>query len=440
MSEPAFAFSQRARRTEAPPISYLMAEGVTNPRLISLAAGLVDYESLPVRRVREAVDKLLADEQKGRIALQYGTTEGLAALRQAVLAHLERLEGSRAGTAALTPEQVVITTGSQQTLYLLTDILCDPGDIVITAAPSYFVYSGVLASAGVDVRAVPADDGGLRTDLLADRLEQCERDGELERVKLIYVVSYFDNPAGTSLERDRRAELVRLARTYSRRHRILILEDAAYRELRYDGEALPSVKSFDPDNRYVALTMTFSKPLSAGMKTGYAFLPGELVEPLWYQKGNHDFGSANILQHVLCALLRSGEYDAHVRDVCQAYRRKRDVMLAALDRELEALPDVSWTRPHGGLYVWMTLPADVDTRRGGAFFQRCVDEGVLYVPGDYCFATSPSRPAPRNHLRLSFGVAGPDAIEEGVRRLARCVREAVQRPQLHRTAGRAGTP
>lgn len=430
----AFAFSSKARRTGSPPITYLMAEGVTNANLISLAAGLIDYESLPVRRLAGIAARLLGDEAAGRAALQYGTTEGLAELREAVLARLERAEGRSRKELGLTPRNVVITSGSQQMLYLLTDALVDPGDIVIAAAPSYFVYASVLHSIGAEVLTVPADRGGMRTDALADLLERIRRAGRLDRVKIIYVVSYFDNPTGVSIEPSRRPELVELARRYSADHRILVIEDAAYRELQYDGAPTPSVKSFDAENRFVALTMTFSKSFAAGMKTGFAFLPDELVDPVLDQKGTHDFGSANLLQHLLRDVLASGEYDRHLAEVRGAYRRKRDVMLAALDRELGASPGVSWTRPEGGLYVWLTLPEDVDTGRGGELFSRCLAAGVLYVPGEFCYARSADRaalpelaaaPVPRNHLRLSFGVASPAAIEEGVRRLGACIRSVL---------------
>ncbi len=420
-----FALSQKARRTVAPPISYLMAEGVTNPNLISLAAGLVDYDSLPVRRVREALDRLLANEALGRAALQYGTTAGLADLREAMLCHFERLESKSRQQMKLSPDDVLVTTGSQQLLYLLTDILVDPGDIVITAAPSYFVYTGVLEAAGARVLTVPADADGMRTDMLRSLLERLQDGGELHRVKLVYVVSYFDNPTGASLAAGRRSEIVEIAREYSRDHRILILEDAAYRELRYGGPALPSVKAYDPRNECVATVMTFSKPFSAGMKTGYAFVPRELIEPLIFQKGNHDFGSVNLVQHLLYELVRRGEYEAHLREACASYRHKRDVMLAALDRELGGVAGVSWTRPDGGLYVWMTLPRSVNTGRAGELFRRAVASGVLYVPGEYCFVRGPDRAVPTHHLRLSFGVARPADIEEGVRRLAGCIREVL---------------
>ncbi|MFQ6048367.1 MAG: PLP-dependent aminotransferase family protein, partial [Phycisphaerae bacterium] len=341
----------------------------------------------------------------------------------------------------LSVENCIVTTGSQQGLYILSDILLDPGDIVITSAPSYFVYTGTLVSLGADVRTVPIDEQGMRMDLLAELLERLDRAGQIERLKLIYVVSYYQNPSGISLSAERRGQLVELVRRYSRRHRILIVEDAAYRELRYDGPALPSIKSFDPQNEYVALAMTFSKPFSAGMKTGYLFLPDELVDPCLQQKGNHDFGSNNLVQHLLHRAMTSGAYLEHVERVRQAYIPKRDAMLQALERDLAPLGEqVSWTRPAGGLYVWLTLPAECDTRRGGELFNRCIAKGVLYVPGDYCFAPQPDRPTPTNHMRLSFGVVEPAAIREGVRRLAEAILEQFEQHHRSRPARASKSP
>ena len=436
MSSTRFSFSQLAQRTVSPPITYLMGEGVTNPNLISLAAGLVDYDSLPVEPVGQACARLFGNEAAARVALQYGTTEGLAELRDTVLTHLEGLEGRSRQAMHLTSDNVVITTGSQQMLHLLTSILVDPGDIVITAAPSYFVYTYVLQAIGARVRIVPADAGGMRADALRALLEECRQAGELDRVKIIYAVSYFDNPTGISIAAARRGELVELARAFSADHRILVIEDAAYRELQYEGEVLPSIKSFDPDNEFVALAMTFSKPFSAGMKTGYVFLPTELVTPILDQKSNQDFGSSNILQHLLNDLMRRGDYAAHVESLRQAYRRKRDVMLAALRRTLGDVPGVSWTEPEGGLYVWMTLPEGVSTCRGQALFRSCLEAGVLYVPGDCCFACEAGQSVPKHHLRLSFGVATPDQIDTGVERLAGCIRRHVTENDARPGAGR----
>jgi len=416
---PPIRFSQLSHRTGDPPISYFMQQAVENPNLISLAAGLVDMETLPTEEMRQALLSVLAQPESAQSALQYGTTPGLAALRQALLEHFCRLEQQRPQDLRLTADDVVITTGSQQLLYLVSEAVLDPGDLVVTAAPSYFVYHGVLQARGARVLAVRGDENGLDTMALEQLLARLPAE-DLRRLKLIYVVSYFENPTGATLTLERRRHLLELVRSYSREHRILILEDAAYRELRYEGDDLPSIKSLDRDNQFVVLAMTFSKPWAPGVKTGYGFLPRDLVQPILRIKGNHDFGSANLVQHALLHSLRSGAYSRHVQQLVQHYRRKRDELLRAL---AEFVPDswgIRWWHPKGGLYVWLVCPKDLNTGPGGPLLRRAIDEGVLYVPGEFCYPPGISS-VPHHEMRLSFGLARLDELREGVRRLARAL-------------------
>jgi 2-aminoadipate transaminase len=421
-------FSQKALRTQEQPISYLMQAAVQNRDLISLAAGLVDEPSLPVEVARDLVNEILAEPDSGQMALQYGTTHGYLTLRRQVLQHLCQMEGCSAEDLNLSVENVIISTGSQQMLFLVSDVLLDPGDIVIVSAPSYFVYTGTLASFGVSTRAAAVDAGGTRIDEVRRRLEELAAEGNLARCKLIYEMSYYQNPTGLTLAADRRRALVELAREFSTAdHRILVLEDAAYRELCYDGGDLPSVKRYDPDNEFVVLCQTFSKPFSPGLKTGYTFLPDELVEPVLHQKGNHDFGSNNFAQHLISRAIETGAYARQVKRLRETYRRKRDVMLSALDDEFGDFPGgpVSCTRPGGGLYVWATFPPSVPTPRDGALFAACLGEGVLYVPGEYCYEAGVCPDMASRTMRLCFGVVPQDKIVEGVRRLARAARRCV---------------
>lgn len=425
MTVPGFGLSNKALRTQEQPISFLLAAAVGNPNLISLAAGLIDCESLPTEDLRLLADEILGDVRAGRIALQYGTTPGLRELRELLLDHLCRMEECQATDLSLKPDNCVVTSGSQQALYILSDLLINPGDIVIASAPTYYVYAGTLSSAGAQVLSVPMDEQGMRTDLLEELLTDLDRKGQIERVKIIYEVTYYQNPSGLTLSTERRRRLVDLARRFSRNHRILVIDDAAYREIRFDGPTWPGLKRFDPENRFVATCMTFSKSLSAGLKTGYVFLPDDLVDPFLQQKGNHDFGSCNFVQHVICRAMQQGVYRKHVEKVRQAYRLKRDAMLEALEEHLGDLTSqVAWTRPNGGMYVWLSLPESIDTSRNHFLFRRCVEKGVLYVPGEYCYA---SPPVPINKIRLSYGVQDPASIREGVRRLAEAVREAMDK-------------
>jgi 2-aminoadipate transaminase len=334
-------------------------------------------------------------------------------------------------------DDVVMTTGSQQLLYLLGEVLFDPGDIVITEAPSYFVYQGTLNSLGVRILSVPMDGEGMITDALEELLRHLERTGELERVRLIYTIDYFQNPTGLTLSRPRRQHLMDLVRHYRRKQHIFILEDAAYRELRYEGCDVPSIRSLDTANTHVILTMTFSKPLAPGMKTGFGVLPADLVAPVLHFKGNHDFGSNNLTQHLLDRLLATGAYDRHLVELCRVYRAKRDVVLETLGREFAGWPGVHWTRPGGGLYVWLTFPPEVDTGPRGPLMQAALREGVLYVPGQFCYVNGEGGHVPACGARLSFGVASPEHLREGVRRLARAAREAQTRSRepVARSAG-----
>jgi 2-aminoadipate transaminase len=418
------AFSSKAIRTPESPITQFMELALNNPHLISLAAGLVDGGSLPAGPVAAAVAELLADPATARAALQYGTTQGHAPLIEEIVGHVAGLDRRSPAQFGVNPRDVLVTTGSQQILYMLSEVLLDPGDIVITESPSYFVYHSVLAGNGSRVLTVPMDEDGMVIDELEKLLHRLDRAGELSRVKLVYTVDYFQNPTGLTLSRERRKQLVDLVRRYSNRQRILILEDAAYRELRYEGEELPSVKSFDPENRYVIYAGTFSKPCAPGLKTGYALMPNELIEPLLRLKGNHDFGSNNLSQHILWRLMKSGAYAGHVEYLRGVYRQKRDAMVEALEREFGDWPGVSWTRPKGGMFVWFTLPEDVPTSPGSAFLQAALKEGVLYIPGEFGHV-SQSGNVPRSEARLSFGDATADQVRDGIRRLRRAADAAV---------------
>lgn len=421
----ALNLSQRAQLTGEAPISYFMQQGVENPNLISLAAGLVDPESLPCDDVRAAAEEILSEPRSARAALQYGTTQGYAPLREKIYQHVLALDALKPGDVGLTAEDVVVTTGSQQMLYMLGETLLDPGDIVITEAPSYFVYHGILASMGIRTLTVPMDDEGMQTDALEELLTRLEKTGELPRVKLIYTVDYFQNPTGLTLSLPRRKHLLELARRFSKTQRILILEDAAYREQRFAGDDVPSIKSLDRANEHVILGMTFSKPLSPGLKTGYGVLPRDLMGPLLRIKGNHDFGSSNVNQHILDRLLANASYHRHVEKLRGVYRSKRDTLLDALAQEFpRAVSPLRWTFPSGGMYVWLTCPAQLETGPGSRFMKACLREGVLYVPGAFCYVKDEQgNGVPNYEARLCYGVASHDELREAVQRLGRAARE-----------------
>lgn len=403
----------------------MMQMALANPGLISLAAGFVDQGSLPTEAARRVMEAVLAGPAEGRRALQYGTTIGDLGLRTRLIEHLERNERVAPGTFREAVGRTVVTTGSQQLLYLIAEALLDPGDIVLVEAPTYFVFLGVLETRGARVIGVETDDGGLRLDALEATLQELKANGLLPRVKLIYTISEHANPTGVSLAEDRRGPLVELVQRWSREQTILILEDAAYRGLTYTGAEPPSVWRHDPAGETVILARTFSKTFSPGLKTGYGVLPKALLEPVLRLKGNHDFGSGHFAQQVLEGILADGSYERHVQDLIALYRRKRDVMLGALEEHFGSWEGaVSWTHPKGGLFLWFSVPEGLDTGPEGPLFARCLEEGVLYVPGTLAYAGEPG-PAPRNHARICFGVPSEEELVEGARRLSVALAECL---------------
>ncbi len=418
-----FPLSRRAARTTAQPIGELMAMGVERADVISLAAGLVDFDTLPSEEVAAiAADLLRGEGREARIPLQYGTTEGHAELRDRLLRHIAALDGIDPEDYGATAADVVITGGSQQLLFLLTDVLVDEGDIVVTAWPSYFVYTGALKAFGAEVRCADSDAGGMRPESLEGLLETLQEAGRLDRVKIVYLQPDHQNPTGQSLAAERREPIARIVERFGADHRILLIEDAAYRELTYDGSVARSLKRCDRDNAFVALLQTFSKPFSPGLRTGYGLLPRELVGPVLLQKGGHDFGSCNLSQHLILAAMTRGVYDRQVRKLRTHYRAKAEAMCKALDRELGAREGVTWTQPSGGFYVWLSLPSSIDTGPSGPLWSKALEAGVSYVPGAYCYPADPTRSIPNHQLRLCFGTVEIERIDEAIERLASVIR------------------
>jgi len=417
--------SKKSHWGSAQTISYLMQQAVENPDVISLAAGLVDYTSLPVNAVKSALTRLMDDEAVARQVLQYGTTHGAERLRDQLLHHLAHLEGQSVTELDLNSNQLVLTTGSQQLLSIIGEVLLDPEDICLVAAPTYFVFLSVLDGLGAKAVPIETDEHGIIPASLEHTLITLKAAGSLSRVKLLYLVSYYENPSGLSLVEQRRKAVMELVQHWTEKSRLFVLEDAAYRELRYDGPVLPSLWSYDPDRQTVILAQTFSKSLSPGLRVGYGVIPDELMEPVCNRKGTEDFGSANFNQHLVASLMESGLYQKHVHDLCAAYQSKRDAMLEAADEYFTDLAGVDWVHPHGGLYVWMSLPESVPTGFVSALFDRAVHtDKVMYVPGEL-FYTGPVADRPRHQMRLSYGVQDCDGIRLGMQRLANAVRSVL---------------
>jgi len=414
------ALSRLGQRTEPPPISWLMNLALSRPGLISLAAGFTDNESLPVDFTREITHEILRQASKGRPALQYGPTPGDPLLRQLTaerLREMDRAAGGRVAKGRYPADRTLITNGSQQLLYILTEALCDPGDIVLVEDPTYFVYLGIAQSHGLRCRGIRLEADGINLDHLAAVLNSLKKAGDLKRVKLLYLVSYYQNPAclTTSLAK-KKAALELLARfEKAAGHPIYLLEDAAYRELRFDGPDTPSALSLKGAEERVIYTGTYSKPFATGIRAGFGILPEPLMTVATRIKGNHDFGTANLVQAVLCRALQSGRYERHLDRLRERYAHKASVMLAAMRRHFPA--DITWPETRGGLYYWAAAPKKIHTGLNSRLFKAALDAGVFYVPGALCYADDPTRRKPDHEMRLSFGAASPRDIRAGIRLL-----------------------
>jgi 2-aminoadipate transaminase len=420
------SLSRRAQWSAGQPISYLMHMALARPSLISLAAGFVDQHSLPLEPTRKALDAIFGDPVAARAALQYGTTHGYHHLREQIVDRLLAADGGRPGSIAV--EQVVLTAGSNELLHVVCDSLLDPDDIVLVGAPNYFVFLGMLANLGARSVGVASDQRGLVPEALDEALRTLAARGELSRVKAVYVASYFDNPRSITLAAERRPALVEIVRRWSKDHTIYILEDTAYRELRYAGQDVPSIRSFDESGETVVCTGTFSKSFSPGVRVGWGVLPKPLAQAVLNQKGNIDFGSPNFSQHLISKVLELGLLEPHVASIQKTYREKLSAMLGACDEHLAPL-GVRYQRPSGGLYVWAEMPDEIDTGTDGELFQRAMEAGVLYVPGSYCYP-SEGTPTPLNTMRLSFGVQSPENIRRGIKLLADAIRSELGAAKL----------
>lgn len=414
--------SDRARRESSTEITWLMKRTLDQPDLISLAVGFVDQVSLPREEVGEAVRSLLSDRERAVEALQYGTTIGFAPLREELARRLaERGLGDIAG-----PDDILITTGSQELLYLATEVLVNPGDIVLVENPTYFAFTSVLKGALARAVGVEADEEGIVPEALARCLEEIERRGDLGRVKMLYLMTYFSNPRGTSFSWKRREAVFEITERFSRSgHPIVIIEDTTYRDLRFEGPDIPYLKTLDRANERVLMIGSFSKSFAPGLRIGYAAVPSGLMPHLICQKTYHDFGSPTFAQALINEALRTGLYDSHVQMLRERYRAKRDLALQTIARTWPK--QVKVNRPLGGMYIWATLPENVSTDPGEALFETALERyRVLYIPGSYCYVSGRREERRHNEMRICYGMIDDDKMVEGLDRLGQAIREVLR--------------
>lgn len=404
----------------------MMKIALSRPKLISLAAGFTNNATLPVELSRQLLNEILRSPKTGQPALQYGSTAGENSLRELTARHLQKLDGGH--DRAHTPERVIITGGSQQFLYMTTEALCDEGDIVLVEDPTYFVFLGILQSRNIQARGVKLERDGLDLAHLEIVLERLKKSGELRRVKALYLVTYFQNPTGVTTSLAKKRAALKLLKKYERAagHPIYLLEDAAYRELRFDhGADVPTALTLPGAKDRVIYAGTYSKPYAPGARLGFGILPEPLFTAVQCIKGNHDFGSANLLQQLLARALATGCYDQHLAKVRKNYARKAAVMKAALTKHFPANVEI-W-ESGGGLYFWARLPKKISSGIKSKVFQAALKNDVLYVPGELCYATDPTRRRPDHEMRISFGSASEANIREGIKRLGAVLHRVLSR-------------
>lgn len=367
--------------------------------IISFAGGLPDPSTFPVDELK-AITAMVLDREP-HLALQYGPTEGDARLREELVRWM-----AKDGIAA-TRDRVLITTGSQQGLDIIGRVFLDPGDVVVVERPSYMAALQVFRSYRVEMVGVPQDDTGLRTDALEDTLAHLARSGK--RAKIIYVVPDFQNPSGVTLSEGRRRRVLELAREYHS----LVVEDSPYRELGFEEAPPPPLAALDNQGRVIYLS-TFSKTLCPGLRIAWMAASEEIIQQCVTAKQGMDLCCPAFTQAIAAEFCAQGHIYTRIPAITALYRQKRDVMLDALAREMPQ--GVTWTRPSGGLFLWVRLPEGMDTEQ--LLRPAVEEEGVAYVVGSGFHADGGGK----NTMRLNFSYPSEQNIDEGIRRLARLVK------------------
>jgi 2-aminoadipate transaminase len=387
-------YSQRTRRMRSSAIRELL-KLTELPEVISFAGGLPAPEVFPVEKISAIAQRILHDA--GPQALQYSATEGYRPLRE-WLAEVATQEG-----IAVTVDNVLITSGSQQGLDLLGKVLIDPGDTLLVESPTYMGALQAWAPYGAEYVTLPADENGLVLDELEAVLQK--------RPKFIYMLPNFQNPSGRTLSLERRQYLVATAARYG----IPIVEDDAYVRLRFEGESLPSLQLLSGRDQqgsdykgHVIHMGTFSKILSPGLRLGWIIAPVPLISKLVQAKQGTDLHTPTFTQMIAYEMAREGFIEEHIPLIREVYRKRRDTMLAALSEHFPA--STSWTRPQGGMFLWATLPEGTDSAK---ILEEAVQQKVAFVPGTAFHPCGGGE----NTMRLNFSNASPEKIHEGIARL-----------------------
>lgn len=386
----------------------------SRPEVVSLAGGMPFVSALPRELVTGAIDRVMSQDG-GAMALQYGSGQGTPAIREHIM-QIMAMEGIR-GSA----DDVVVTTGSQQALDLVTRLFVNPGDVVLAESPSYVGALGVFKAYQADVSHVATDDEGLVPEALRETIARVRSEGRT--IKFLYTIPNFHNPAGVTLTWARRLEILEICRDAG----ILVLEDNPYGLLYFDQPAPQAMRSVDDEG--VIYLGSFSKTLAPGFRVGWALAPHAIREKLILANESATLSPSSFGQFVITEYLDQADWRGQIESFRGLYRERRDAMVSALG---EYLPSLSWTVPDGGFFVWVTLPDELDSK---AMLPRAVKELVAYTPGTAFFADGGGR----QNIRLSFCYPTPESIRTGIARLATVVNGELDLLATFSSA-RLGTP
>ncbi len=408
------AYAARAQAMRASEIRALFAVA-SRPEVVSLAGGMPYIGGLPLEEIGDMMRRLIVD--RGETALQYGSGQGDEALREQIT-QVMALEGIAAHA-----DDVVVTTGSQQALDLVTTIFIDPGDVIVAEAPSYVGALGVFRAHEADVVHVPMDAHGLIPVALESTLARLQ--AERKRVKFLYTVPNFHNPGGVTLSLERRPQILEICARYG----VLVLEDNPYGLLGFDHEPLPALRSMSDDG--VIYLGSFSKTFAPGFRVGWAVAPHAVREKLVLASEASILCPSNASQLAISSYLNHSDWHGQIKSFREQYRDRRDALVGALE---ENIPSASWNVPEGGFYVWVKLPAGLDSK---SMLPRAVTARVAYVPGTAFYYDGQGA----DFLRLSYCFPTPDRIREGIRRLAGVVDAEMETVRIFGTgaADRSGS-
>ena len=394
-----FKYSKRVPADGTDAVGAIL-QAAADPKIISFAGGLPAPELFPVKEMKAAVDKVF--EEHGQEAMQYGAAKGVTALREVIQQHVKEKEDVDSEL-----DNVLVTTGSEQALDLVGKAFVDPGDTVLVEQPTYLCALDVFRSYGANFASVEMDEDGMKMDALEEALKANPN------TKLIYTVPNFQNPTGRTMTEERRKQLAELAEKYD----VYVLEDNPYGEIRFAGQHVPAVKSFDKSG-HVLYMSTFSKTLAPGFRLGWLVAGEDVVNKLTVLKQSADLHTDNLAQFAVAQFFADNDVDAHVKEISALYGKRKDLMLEGIKKYFPE--GVKYTDPEGGMFLWVEVPGVDDTVE---LFKECLEHDVAFVPGDPFFAGEVQPGA----FRLNYSNMKEDQIEVGLKRLGAALTAAVNK-------------